>query len=107
MNVREKLGQRAIATESKNHTRRTQNVARDKSKSRDRSASEKGRAAQIPEKLRRRFGKRRVGMVREIGPERTLPYDLDQDVNDRCNDKREVSGARNRACRIFHFATGN
>src|SRR4030095_10919434 len=107
MNVREKLRQRTIAAESKDQTRRTQDVARDKSKRRDRGSSQENRSAQIPKKNRCSFGQRRARMVRKIGAERALPYDLDQGVNDRRNDKREVRGARNRTRGIFHLAAGN
>src|SRR4030095_372046 len=107
MNVREKLRQRTIAAESKDQTRRTQDVAGHESKRRDRGSSQENRAAQIPKKSRCSFGQWRVRMVCQIGAERALPYDLDQDVNDRRNDKREVRGARNRTRRIFHLTAGN
>ena len=46
-------------------------------------------------------------MVRKIGAERPLPYDLDQDVNDCRNNEREISGSRNCARRILYFAARN
>ena len=46
-------------------------------------------------------------MVREIGAERTLRYELDQNVNDRGDDERQIRRARDGAGRILHFAARN
>src|ERR1700730_14047171 len=107
MNVREKLRQRAVAPESKDHTRRTQNVARHKSKRGDTGSGQKNRTTQIAEKFRCRFGEWRVRMIREIGAESTLRYQLDKEVNDRRDDERQIRGPWNGARGILHFAAWN
>ena len=46
-------------------------------------------------------------MIREIGAERTLRYELDQDVDDRGDEERQIRRTRNGARRILHFAARN
>ena len=105
--MREKLRQRAVAAEGKDHSRRTQDVARHKSKCGDARSSQKNHAAEVAKECRRRFSERRVRMVREIGTERSLRYELDHQVDDRRNHQREISRPGNGARRILYFAARN
>ncbi len=105
--MREKLWQRAVASESKNHSRGTQNVARYKSECGDAGSGEKNRAAEVAEKCRRRFGEWGIRMLRDIGAERPLRDKLDHEVDASGDDECEISRPRNRARRILHFAARN
>ena len=91
MDVREKLRQRAIPAEGKNHARRTQDVARHKSERGNGRSGQKNGATQVAEKPRRRFGEWCVRVICQIGTERPLRNELDQKVDDRRNDKREIA----------------
>ena len=104
MDVREKRWQCPVASEGKDHSRGTQNVAGDKSEGGDGRAREQNRASNIAEKFRGCFRERRVFVIRKIGTKCSLRHELDRDVNDRGHDERQVSGTRNSARRIFHFA---
>ena len=46
-------------------------------------------------------------IIRKIGTERSLGDELDQNVYDRCYNKREISRTRNGARRIFNFTAWN
>ena len=107
MHVREPGRQHAVAAEGEDHARRTEDVAGDKSERGDRRAGKQNGAADVAEKFRGCFGKRRVLVVRQIGAERSLRDELDQNVNDRGDDEREIHRARNSSRRIFHFAAGD
>ena len=107
MHVREPCRQRAVAAEGEDHAWRTEDVARDKTECGDGRAREQNGAADIAEKFRGGFGERRVFVIGKIGTERSLRHELDHNVNDRGDDEREISRARNRARGIFHFATRN
>src|SRR5213082_1960526 len=104
MDVREPPRQRAVAAEREDHARRTENVAGDKSKRGDGGAREQDGSADRAEKFRGGFGERRVSVIGKIDTERSLRYELDQDVNDRSDDEREISGTGNGSRRIFYFA---
>ena len=104
MDVREPRRQRAIAAEREDHARRTEDVAGDKSKRGDGRAREQDGAADGAEKFRGGFSERRVSVIGKIETERSLRNELDQDVNDRGDDEREISGTRNGSRRIFYFA---
>src|SRR4051794_4423344 len=101
MDVREPRWQRAVAAEREDHARRTQDVAGDKSKRGDGRTGEQDGSADGAEKFRGGFGERRVFVIGKIQTERSLRYELDQDVNDRGDDEREISGTRNGPRRIF------
>ena len=107
MDVREKRWQCPVASEGKDHSRGTQNVAGDKSEGGDGRAREQNRASNIAEKFRGCFGERRVLVIREIGAKRSLRHELDRDVNNGGDNEREVSGTRHRARRIFYFTARN
>ena len=57
----------------------------------------------VAKKLGRGFGERRVFIIRQITPERSLGHELDHNVNDGRDDEREISGPGNGPRRIFHF----
>ena len=59
----------------------------------------------MAEKFRSGFGKRCVfvGRIGKVGTERALRHELDENVNDRGDDEREISRTRDGARRIFHF----
>src|SRR5207253_10665827 len=80
-------------------------VAGDRTQSRGGRASEEDRAAWSAGKVGPCFCEGRVRITRQISAECALPYDVDQDVDNRRNDKREIGGAWNSARRILHFTT--
>src|SRR6266404_5878834 len=97
MDVREKFRQDSVPAERKDHSRRTEDVARHKAERGDGRASEKSGPSEIAEKSCRRLGEGRVFVIREIGAESSLRHNLDQDINDCRNDEREISRTRNGA----------
>src|SRR5205814_5832090 len=82
----------------------TEDVAGDKPERRDGRTGEQNGAADVTEKCRGGFGQRRVFMMCRVGAEGGLCHELDENINGRRNDEREVSRTRYSACRVFHFA---
>ena len=104
MDVREPFRQRAVAAEGEDHARRTEDVAGNESERGNGRAGEENSAADVAEKFRGGFGERRVFVIGKIDTERSLGHELDENVNDRGDDKREIRRARNSARGVFHFA---
>ena len=107
MDVREPLRQRAVAAEGEDHSRRTEDVARDETEGGDGCAGEQNSAPDVPEKFRGGFGQRRVFVIGKIDTESSLRHELDENVDDGGDDEREIRRARYGARRIFHFAARN
>src|SRR6266550_5273974 len=105
MDMREPRWQCAIAAECEDDPRRTKNVACDESERGDGRPHEKSGAANVSEKFGGRFSERGVLIIGKIGTERSLRHDLDHDVDDRCDDERQISRTWHGARRIFYLAT--
>src|SRR6266567_9325802 len=104
MHVRKPCWQSAVAAEGEDQARRTEDVAGDETEGGDGCARKQDGATDVAEKFRGGFGQWRIFVSREIAAECALRHELDHDVNDRSDDECEISGARNGARWILHFA---
>ena len=78
--MREPTRQDSIATECEKDARRTQDVARDETDAGNCRGREQQKASGISQKNFRGFGQWSVFMKREIGPERSLSDELNENV---------------------------
>ncbi len=94
MHMGEPIRQDAIATKGKNDARRTEDVARDITERGNGRADEQQHSAEVSEKTRGRFGQRRVGVVAELGAQRSLRDELDRGCKARSLGQARVKIAR-------------
>src|SRR5437016_6541688 len=81
MHMHEKLRQCPVSTESKNHSRRTQDIASHESKCGDAGSGQNNHAAEVAKECRRRLGEWRLWVICEIGTKRSRRREVEPEVS--------------------------